>query len=250
MANTSFAFVLSIRSPVPQAERLRPRSFSTYYLNSNIHSASIVDGHRRSHGSQASATSVHGRLRDFLVPIAADLRSKTRLLRSSTLVDRIRTSTRRSSSWLHEDLFRTLLHQLMTAQIRVARSRSLRTSTSRLEPERVIVMAASPAEHKTVQARILAYAEEIGWRTCRAPRPEAPRIRHSGFAAEQAQRRRPTSTTCSTRRSGLQPEVRRGPGRARRGHCAIFMPDIAGNRDFLAYLRNTPTFYDEAAGAS
>lgn len=66
-------------------------------------------------------------------------------------------------------------------------------------------MAAKPGEHKTVQARILAYANEIGWTY--VPRGEAEKRRgfdHSkATPAEQAaEAPRLTSTISSTRRCG------------------------------------------------
>jgi len=63
-------------------------------------------------------------------------------------------------------------------------------------------MAARPGEHRTVQARILGYAQEIGWTY--VPRGEAEKRRgfdHSKTTpAEQPQRRRPTLTTSSIRK--------------------------------------------------
>ena len=104
----------------------------------------------------------------------------------------------------------------------------------------------TPGEHKTVQARILAYAQEIGWTY--VPRAEAERRR--GFdprrrtPAEQARgRRRRTSTTCSTRRCGSSIRSSREAEGALVGELRRLHADIAGNRDFLAYLRNQRKFF-------
>ncbi len=65
-------------------------------------------------------------------------------------------------------------------------------------------MPSKPGEYKTVQARILAYAQEIGWTY--VPRGEAEERR--GFDTprrrppSRRRRRRPISTICSTRRCG------------------------------------------------
>src|SRR5207302_9873661 len=45
----------------------------------------------------------------------------------------------------------------------------------------------------------------------------------------------------------LNPQYAEGPG-ALVGDLRRLHADIAGNRDFLAYLRNTKTFYDKGAG--
>ncbi|RME36418.1 MAG: hypothetical protein D6794_08520 [Deltaproteobacteria bacterium] len=58
-----------------------------------------------------------------------------------------------------------------------------------------------PGEHKTVQARILAYAQEIGWTF--VPRAEAERRRgfDAGAAtAEERARSRSISAICCTAR--------------------------------------------------
>jgi len=54
---------------------------------------------------------------------------------------------------------RTLLQQLMTAQLRVPQSRSVLNWVHR----RIAQPMPTPGEHKTVQSRILRYAQEIGW---------------------------------------------------------------------------------------
>jgi type I restriction enzyme R subunit len=111
-------------------------------------------------------------------------------------------------------------------------------------------MAAKPGEHKTVQARILAYAQEIGWTY--VPRGEAEQRR--GFdrskttPAEQAADASPYfEDLLYSQVRKLNPRYAEGPG-ALVGDLRRLHADIAGNRDFLAYLRNTKTFYDNAQG--
>ena len=111
-------------------------------------------------------------------------------------------------------------------------------------------MAGKPGEHKTVQARILGYAEEIGWSY--VPRAEAEKRRgfdHSKETpAEQASEASPyfdDLLDAQVRR--FNPKYAEGPG-ALVGELRHLHSDIAGNRDFLAYLRNARTFYDREAG--
>src|SRR5439155_9631557 len=104
----------------------------------------------------------------------------------------------------------------------------------------------SPGEHKTVQARILAYARAIGWTY--VPRGEAEKRRgfdHSKAApAEQAAEASPYfDDLLDSQVRKLNPKYAGGPG-ALVGDLRRLHADIAGNRDFLAYLRNTKTFYD------
>ena len=111
-------------------------------------------------------------------------------------------------------------------------------------------MSAKPGEHKTVQARILAYAQEIGW--THVSRAEAEKRR--GF-----DRSKPTPADQASDASPyfddlLDVQVRKlnrkyaeGPG-ALVGDLRRLHTDISGNRDFLAYLRSTKTFYDKGDG--
>jgi hypothetical protein len=108
----------------------------------------------------------------------------------------------------------------------------------------------TPGEHKTVQARILAYAEEIGWTV--VSRAEAQQRRGFDMAkatpAEQAARASlyfDDLLDAQVRR--LNPAYAEGPG-ALIGDLRRLHATIAGNRDFLAYLRNARTFYDQASG--
>src|SRR5688500_7809797 len=109
---------------------------------------------------------------------------------------------------------------------------------------------ASPTEHKTVQARILAYAQQIGWTF--VPRADAERRRgfdHSKTTpAEQAADASPYfDDLLDAQARSLNPKYADGPG-ALVGDLRRLHADIAGNREFLAYLRNTKTFYDKGEG--
>jgi type I restriction enzyme R subunit len=111
-------------------------------------------------------------------------------------------------------------------------------------------MATKPGEHKTVQARILAYAQQIGWTY--VPRGEAERRR--GFdrskatPAEQAADASPyLDDLLDSQLRKLNPKYVDGPG-ALVGDLRRLHADIAGNRDLLAYLRNTRTYYDKGEG--
>jgi type I restriction enzyme R subunit len=108
-----------------------------------------------------------------------------------------------------------------------------------------------PTEHKTVQARILAYAQEIGW---------------SFVSREQAEERRGGIPAPLRRKDGdrsvpaplslffddlLDAKVREfnprygEPGGALLGRFRHFHSDIYGNREFLDHLRNRGKFYDQ-----
>src|SRR5262245_56310161 len=110
--------------------------------------------------------------------------------------------------------------------------------------------AAVPTEHKTVQARILAYAQAIGWTL--VPQGEAEKRR--GFdhskptPAEQAREASPYfDELLYSQVRRLNPKYIDGPG-ALVGDLRRLHADIAGNREFLAYLRNSKTFYDKREG--
>lgn len=98
-----------------------------------------------------------------------------------------------------------------------------------------------PGEHKTVQARILAYAKAVGWTY--VPRAEAERRR--GFDPGPASPYFDELLEAQVRR--LNPKYADGPG-ALVGDLRRLHADIAGNRDLLAYLRNNRTYYDKSDG--
>jgi type I restriction enzyme, R subunit len=103
----------------------------------------------------------------------------------------------------------------------------------------------TPGEHKTVQSRILAYAQEIGWRY--VPRAEAERRR--GFDPDGAtpeDRARTASLyfgdLLHERVLAFNPKYKEAEG-ALIGEFQRLNADIAGNRDFLTYLRNQGKFF-------
>ncbi len=102
-----------------------------------------------------------------------------------------------------------------------------------------------PGEHKTVQARILHYAQEIGWRY--VPRAEAEARR--GFDSDGAtpeDRARPASPffgdLLHKQVCAFNPKYKEAEG-ALVGELQRLKTDIYGNRDFLTYLRNQGKFY-------
>ena len=102
-----------------------------------------------------------------------------------------------------------------------------------------------PGEHKTVQARILQYAQDIGWTY--VPRAEAEKRR--GFDPDGAtaeDRARPASPyfgdLLHKQISAFNPKYKEAEG-ALIGELQRLKTDIYGNRDFLTYLRNQGKFY-------
>ena len=106
-------------------------------------------------------------------------------------------------------------------------------------------MVPSPGEHKTVQARILKYAQEIGWTF--VPREEAEVRR--GFDPDASPKDRAKGASLffddlldiKVRQFNLRYSDAEGslPGRFRHLHA-----DIYGNREFVDYLRNRGKYYD------
>lgn len=103
----------------------------------------------------------------------------------------------------------------------------------------------APREHKTVQARILAYAKEIGWSY--VPRAEAERRR--GFDTDGATAEERARIASSYFQDQLyaqarhfNPQYKEAEG-ALIGELQRLTADIAGNRDFLFRLRNQGKFY-------
>lgn len=103
----------------------------------------------------------------------------------------------------------------------------------------------SPSEHKTVQARILAYAQEIGWTL--VSREEAERRR--GFDPEMPPAERAKNRTLffddllDAKVREFNPRYAEAEG-ALLGQLRHLHSDIYGNREFLDYLRNRGKFYD------
>jgi len=103
----------------------------------------------------------------------------------------------------------------------------------------------TPGEHKTVQARILKYAQEIGWTY--VPRAEAERRR--GFDPDGAtpqERARKASLffgdLLHAQVRAFNPKYKEAEG-ALVGEFQRFHTDIYGNRDFLQALRNQHKFF-------
>jgi type I restriction enzyme, R subunit len=105
-----------------------------------------------------------------------------------------------------------------------------------------------PREHKTVQARILAYAEEIGWTF--VPRAEAERRRGFDHAASTPEERARSASpyfgdVLYEQICGFNPDYR-GEDGALIEEWQRLRADIAGNRDFLTVLRNHGKFFSAA----
>ena len=103
----------------------------------------------------------------------------------------------------------------------------------------------APGEHKTVQARILAYAQEIGWTY--VPRTEAEARRGFDSDGVTAEDRARTASLyfgdlLHERVLAFNPKYKEAEG-ALVGELARLTADIAGNRDFLNYLRNQGKFF-------
>lgn len=103
----------------------------------------------------------------------------------------------------------------------------------------------SPGEHKTVQARILHYAQDIGWRF--VPRVEAEARRgfdKDGLTPEDCAR--PASLffgdLLHAQVQTFNPKYKEAEG-ALIGEFQRLNAAITGNRDFLAYLRNQGKFF-------
>lgn len=105
----------------------------------------------------------------------------------------------------------------------------------------------TPGEHKTVQARILAYAQELGWAV--VPREEAERRRGFDAEAHGSERARNASLffddVLDTQVRRFNPRYTDAPG-ALPAQLRLLHTDIYGNREFLAYLRNQGKFFDHA----
>ncbi|MCC7510090.1 MAG: HsdR family type I site-specific deoxyribonuclease [Planctomycetes bacterium] len=104
-----------------------------------------------------------------------------------------------------------------------------------------------PGEHKTVQARILKYAQEIGWTF--VPRAEAEKRRNFDPAgktpAEQAQKASLFfDDLLFAKVREFNPRYAEAEG-ALVSQLRNLKPDVFGNRDFLAYLRNSAKFFDK-----
>ena len=103
----------------------------------------------------------------------------------------------------------------------------------------------APGEHKTVQSRILAYAQEIGWTYVSRADAEARR-RFDPDGAMPEDRARTASLyfgdLLHTQVRAFNPKYKEAEG-ALLGEFARLNADITGNRDFLTCLRNQGKFF-------
>ena len=102
-----------------------------------------------------------------------------------------------------------------------------------------------PGEHKTVQSRILTYAQEIGWKFVSRQEAEARRgfNNHTGSIQEKAQQASLYFDDL------LYQKVRQFNANYSEAEGVLIaqlsnLPtDIYGNRDFLTYLRNQGKYF-------
>jgi len=102
-----------------------------------------------------------------------------------------------------------------------------------------------PSEHKTVQARILKYAQDIGWTFVSREEAEVRR----GFDPEAAPKDRARGVSLffddllDAKVRKFNPRYTEAKG-ALLGKFRHFHPDIYGNREFVDHLRNRGKFFD------
>ncbi|MGH8247659.1 MAG: DEAD/DEAH box helicase family protein, partial [Gammaproteobacteria bacterium] len=104
----------------------------------------------------------------------------------------------------------------------------------------------APGEHKTVQVRILAYAQEIGWHYVSRTEAEARRgFDPDGVTPEDRARLASLyfADLLYTQVRAFNPKYKEAEG-ALIGEFQRLNTDIAGNRDFLTYLRNQGKFFN------
>lgn len=103
----------------------------------------------------------------------------------------------------------------------------------------------TPGEHKTVQARILGYAEAIGW--IFVPREEAEQRRGFDPAVPPAERAKNRSLffddLLDAKLREFNPRYAEAEG-ALLGQFRHLHTDIYGNREFVEHLRNRGKFFD------
>ena len=103
----------------------------------------------------------------------------------------------------------------------------------------------TPGEHKTVQARVLKYAEEIGWTV--VPRNKAEACR--GFDPDVPPKDRPKGASLffdgllDSKVRQFNPRYTDAQG-ALLGKFRHLHTDIYGNRDFVEHLRNRGKYFD------
>jgi len=102
-----------------------------------------------------------------------------------------------------------------------------------------------PSEHKTVQGRILQYAQEIGWTF--VPRAEAEKRRGFSLAGENIAERVTKASLyfddlLFDKAREFNPKYNEAEG-ALTGHLRRLQANILGNREFLGLLRNSGKFF-------
>ena len=109
----------------------------------------------------------------------------------------------------------------------------------------------APSEHKTVQSRILQYAQEIGWTYVPRAKAEkrrgfAPHTEGEGIKREAEDQARTASLyfgdLLHAKVREFNPKYKDAEG-ALIGEWQRLRADILGNRDFLVYLRNQGKFF-------
>ncbi len=104
---------------------------------------------------------------------------------------------------------------------------------------------ATPSEHKTVQARILKYAQEIGWKYVSRGDAEARRGFDPDGATPQERARKASlffGDLLHAQIRAFNPKYKEAEG-ALIGEFQRFHADIYGNRDFLQALRNQHKYF-------
>lgn len=104
-----------------------------------------------------------------------------------------------------------------------------------------------PTEHKTVQSRILKYAQEIGWEY--VSRADAEKRRGFADDSNDIQDRCRTASlffedTLYSKVKKFNPKYQETEG-ALVTQFRLLRTDIYGNRDFVKFLRNEGTFFDK-----
>ena len=104
-----------------------------------------------------------------------------------------------------------------------------------------------PSEHKTVQARILAYAQEVGWTFVSREAAEVRRGNHTNSDKPPPSLYFDDLLDAKVREFNPLYSDAAGalPGRFRH-----ILTDIHGNREFVEYLRNRGKFLIPGKGAS
>jgi type I restriction enzyme R subunit len=106
---------------------------------------------------------------------------------------------------------------------------------------RLEVAMTKPGEHKTVQARILAYAQEAGWTLI--SRDEAERRRGKSAVSDKAPPSLFFDDLLDAKVREFNPRYAEAEG-ALLGQFRHIHSDVYGNREFVDYLRNRGKYFD------